>query len=213
MAPYSKVQVWREAGATEALFHDLEWGIHVETWDHVPANFAPNYRSLDERPEAVRREIEALQCDGKVELVPANEIESTVISPLGQVPKPDPEKVCIIHDLSLFMNDSVITRDLTLPTIEDFLCWLTPGAWMWKRDWYGGYTQIWLHRDSRRLMGFWWDDRAWRYCVLPFGASNVVADFCQFSEFVCNSLRHKKIVCWSYIDDLYGLNTSYKSAL
>lgn len=208
----TKEQAWIDAGAPPELVQDLVWGIHVPTRAFVPAQSRGNYASFYEAEPLADAALEELHAVGKIELVPPDEIANTVISPLGAVPKPEPNKVRVIHDLSLFVNDHVITRDLSLPTIEDFLRFVHEGCWMWKRDWRGGYQQLWVEASSRRLLGFEWKGRVWRFAVLPFGLNSSVADFCQFSMFVRALLLQGAVLCWVYIDDLFGLNSSYEAA-
>jgi len=59
MVPSSKVRTWKTAGASTALFHNLEWRIHMQITVHIPANFTPNYHSLKACVEAVHSKIVA----------------------------------------------------------------------------------------------------------------------------------------------------------
>lgn len=211
LVPVSKVQAWISAGAPLALVQDLAWGIHIRTTDTIPAASLPNYSCGDKQVHIDNAMLDLLR-EGKIEVVPADEINSTVISPLGVVPKPHSSKFRVIHDLSLLVNDYVRIRNMKLPTIEDLLSRISPGAWMWKRDWKNGFQQFFVEKNSRRLLGFWWDGRVWRYATLPFGLSTSPADFSQFSQFVRDLLRNEGIICWVYIDDLFGFNHSFTGA-
>lgn len=212
-ASHAKEQAWREAGASNDLIQDLVWGIHVPTVGRVPAFRQGNYASYFEAQSLADAALEELRAAGKIELVPPGEVGDTVISPLGAVPKPEPNKIRVIHDLSLAVNDWVVTRDLRLLTIEDFLRHVSKDCWFWKRDWKGGYQQFWVEHSSRRLLGFEWKGKVWRFAVLPFGLNSSVADFFQFSLFVRSLLLEDGVLCWIYIDDLYGLNNSRDGAL
>lgn len=206
-------QAWRSVGAPANLLHDLVWGVHVPTSTFVPANSADNYKSAAEKSVEVDEALEELRVAGKIEQVFGPELVDTVVSPLGAVPKPDSNKIRVVHDLSLFVNEFVISRDMSLPSIEEFLRWVSPGCWMWKRDWKGGYQQFWVNKFSRRLLGFKWKDGVWRYAVLPFGLNCSAPDFCQFSNFVGSLLQNEGILCWVYMDDEFGLNLSREAAL
>lgn len=211
LVPYAKVMAWHVAGAPTAMLQDLAWGISVRTLSLVPADSRPNYPCGD-RQVHIDAGMELLRVEGKIELVPDDEVANTVVSPLGVVPKPHSTKWRVIHDLSILVNDSVEIRQMRLPTIENFLARVTQNAWMWKRDWKNGFQQFWVEKSSRRLLGFWWNGRVWRYCVLPFGLSSSPGDFCQFSQFVLNLLRAEGIIAWVYIDDEFGVNHLFKGA-
>jgi len=136
---HALVQAWSRVGAPVELFQDLVWGIFVPTKWEVPTFQVANYQSYHDNQAAVDAALEELRVAGKLELVNPADLSSTIIAPLGVVPKPSSNKIRVIHNLSILVNDSVTTRDLSLPTIEKFLKWVSPSAWMWKRDWKGGY--------------------------------------------------------------------------
>jgi hypothetical protein len=190
----------------------LAWEIFVPTkWDVLAFQVA-NYQSYHNNQAAADTALKELRVAGKLELVNPADLSSTIIAPLGVVPKPGSNKIRVIHNLSILVNDSVTIRDLSLPTIEEFLKWVSPGAWMWKRDWKGGYQQFFVEKSSRRMLGFCWKNNVWRYAVLPFGLNASVTDFCQFSFFVGSLLQAEGILVWNYIDDKYGLNLSESAA-
>jgi hypothetical protein len=87
-----------------------------------------NYQSYHDNQAAADAALEELRVAGKLELVNPADLSSTIITPLKVVPKLGSNKIRVIHDLSILVNDSVTTRDLFLPTIEEFLKWVSSGA-------------------------------------------------------------------------------------
>lgn len=201
-----KRTAWEDAGAPNDMLDDIFYGIWVPSTAYIPPNSCPNYSSIHDNLEAVLFELADLEQDGKIETVPTDEISNTLFSPLGAVPKKGSTRMRVIHDLSLFVNDFLITRKVTCPSLDDILPFIHRDSFLWKRDQKGGYQQYFVETSCRRYYGFQHPDgRLMRFCVLTFGASHSVADFCQFSYFTRDILRSEGIINWTYIDDNFGV--------
>lgn len=214
LIPPAKTEAWKARGAPQSLLDDLTYGVWVPTVSDIAPNKRSNYSSVTNNLTESIFELDILEQEGRTETVPFDEINNTVISPLGSVPRKNSTRVRIIHDLSLFVNDLVVARQVSMPTIDDVLPWITRDCYLWKRDWKGGYAQFWVEPSCRRLLGFLHPDgRVMRYNVLTMGANNSAADFCQFSYFIRDLLRSEGINTWAYIDDSFGVHQSLDGAL
>lgn len=213
LVPLAKVAAWLNSGAPIELVDDLAFGVWVPTVSYVSHNKRCNYSSITDHLSATLHELNILEREDKIEVVPPEEVCNTIFSPLGAVPRKDPNRVRLIHDLSLFVNDSVPISKVSCPTIDDVLPWVTPNSWIWKRDWKGGYAQFFIEPSCRRLLGFQHPDgRMMRYKVLTMGANNSAPDFCRFSYHVRDILRQEDRKVWAYVDDSFGVHNSQAGA-
>ena len=202
----AKRAAWASAGACVDMLDDISHGIWVPTQIYIPPNFHSNYSSIDENKEAVLFELSELERDCKIETVPEDEINDTIFSPLGAVPKKGSSRVQVIHDLSLFVNDYLVTRKVSCPSLNEILPHIRCNAFLWKRDQKGGYQQYFVEPSCRCYFGFQHPDgRLMRYNVLTFGTSHSVADFCQFLYFTRDILRDEGVINWTYINDNFGV--------
>jgi hypothetical protein len=102
----------------------------MQTNWHIFANSVPNYSSLLPYLVEMQKTLLTLRNSNKIEQLPANEVPDTVISPMDQVSKPNLKEIQLIHDLSVFVNKAVEVHGMSFPTIETFLKWVSPGAFM-----------------------------------------------------------------------------------
>lgn len=213
LIPLAKSDAWARYGASQTLLDDLTFGVYTPVLSTVSQNKRDNYSSISDNLVASLHELDILERECKIETVPNDELSSTIISPLGAVPRKNSDRVRIIHDLSLSVNEHLASRSVSMPTIDDVLPWITRDSWIWKRDWKGGYAQFWVEPSCRRLLGFKHPDgRIMRYKVLTMGACNSAADFCLFSYFIRDVLRSEGITNWAYIDDGFGVAQSQSQA-
>jgi len=80
-----------------------------------------NYFNINDNLLVLVYELDIVEQESHIELVPPDEVVCTVFSSLGAVFKKNSSRVHIIHDLSLFMNDFILTRKVSCPTIDDIL--------------------------------------------------------------------------------------------
>ena len=87
--------------------------------------------------------------------------EPFISSPLGVVPKSEPGKFRVIHDLSFPRNNSVNSRippensQVTYDSI-DTITMLVKGALMSKTDIQDAFRIIPIHVNDHKLLGFSW---------------------------------------------------------
>jgi hypothetical protein len=90
---------------------------------------------------------------------------------------------------------------MTLPGYDDALRRLYPGCWMSKVDLTGAYLHVRVAPASRRLLGFKWRKRYYRYTHMPFGLSTAPAIWQYLANRVCAYLRSLGLNVIVYLDD------------
>ncbi|KAM3916024.1 uncharacterized protein RB166_015396 [Leptodactylus fuscus] len=143
---------------------------------------------------------------------PEPPLENLVVSPLGVVPKKEPNKFRMIHHLSFPEGASVndgIDPDLCSVVYASFdtaLSWVRRcgrGALLAKTDIEAAFRLLPVHPSSQRLLGCVWEGQYYVDRCLPMGCSLSCAYFEKFSSFLewvvkdvsgCLSIVH-------YLDD------------
>lgn len=114
-----------------------------------------------------------------------------VLSPLGIVPKKDPGKFRLIHDLSYprlssvnsFISDEFATVQYeTLDTVVNLVQSFGKGALMGKLDIKEAFRIIPVHPDDRHLLGFMFDGQFYIDNCLPMGCRSSCQIFEAFSS-------------------------------
>lgn len=134
------------------------------------------------------------------------------VSPLGVVPKKEPNKFRLIHHLSFPKGSSVndgIDPDCCSVSYASFdaaVAWVRKfgkGALLAKTDVEAAFRLLPVHPDSFRLLGFCWEGQFYVDCCLPMGCSISCAYFETFSTFL--EWVVKREAGWSaalhYLDD------------
>lgn len=182
-------------------------GLTIPTSDDttIPPFQAANYESALLHEDQLDAQIAQLVAAGKVEEVFGDAIANLVINPLGMADKKDngvvqPEKrICV--DASRHVNFRLPHYDMKLPGYDDALRRLYPGCWMAKVDLSGAYLHVRIDQDSRRLLGFKWRNRFYRYSHMPFGLSTAPAVWQYLADRVCAYLRSLGLNVIVYLDD------------
>ncbi|XP_062604845.1 uncharacterized protein LOC134266643 [Saccostrea cucullata] len=117
-----------------------------------------------------------------------------ISSPLGVVPKSEPNKYRVIHDLSFPKFDSVnlgipeenskVQYD-SIDNITELLRKFGKGALMAKADIEDDFRIVPIHPEDYKLLGFSWDSNFYYDKCLPMGASSS----CQIFECLSTSLQ------------------------
>lgn len=171
------------------------YGFHLGCCAFPSSKISRNHRSALEHPsviqEFIHQGIELGRIAGPFTSPP---LSNFVSSPLGVVPKSEPGKFRVIHDLSFPKHDSV---NLLIPeenskvkydsidVVTDLLRQFGQGALMAKTDIQDAFRIIPIHSDDYNLLGFSWDNKFYYDKCLPMGASSS----CQIFECLSNSLQ------------------------
>ena len=155
------------------------------------ANIAKNHKSVYDHPEVIKKHITKGIALGRI-AGPFTKppLENFISSPLGIVPKSEPGKYRIIHDLSYPKNASVNTgvpRENaevhydSIDTIVDLVYRHGRGCLMAKTDIEDAFRIIPIHPLDHSLLGFSFEGEFYFDRCLPMGASSSCQIFEQFS--------------------------------
>lgn len=151
--------------------------------NHQSALHAPTL--VDEK---ISHEIDLGRVAGPFETIPFNNFQS---SPLGLVPKHDPGKVRLIHDLSFPKGDSInfyTSREFTtvqyesLDRVIELVRSCGPNCLIAKADIQEAFRLIPIRPQDYPLLGFTWKGMFYHDKVLPMGSSVSCQTFERFSR-------------------------------
>ena len=144
----------------------------------------------------------------------------TVISPLGLIPKSEPGKFRVIHDLSFPKGDSVnsgIPKESCSVSYEDYdylvslLTSVGQGCFIAKADIKAAFRIIPVHPSDYHLLGFTFEGHYYYYDKwLPMGCSISCKVFEQFScalQWILQSIFHVKTMS-HILDDFIFISSS-----
>lgn len=100
-----------------------------------------------------------------------------MVSPIGAVPKKDPNKIRVIHHLSYpfkgdSINEGIEHQDASIQSFGDAAIAVRArgqGCWLIKLDVEAAYKQVPVRREDWHLLGFEWQGAYYYERVLPFG--------------------------------------------
>ena len=90
---------------------------------------------------------------------------------------------------------------------------MQPGDWMFVVDMKSGYHQIPLKPSFARHCCFSWQDKVYRWLVLPFGINAAPRAYTKLSRCMLAAWRAAGIRCSNYIDDFIFFAPSLEAAL
>ena len=193
------------------LFLGLQHGFMVHGSMHTSI-ISPNHRSTLQNPQFIAKKLSLdlvlNRVAGPFETVPMSPF---IVSPIGLVPKKEPNKFRIIHDLSFppkeSVNDSIPASYKSVSyegirRIVDLVAQLGRGALLAKADIQEAYRILPVHPSQYYLLGFAWDDKFYYDKRLPMGAATSCATFEQVSVALQWILeKHFNVVTVSHIMD------------
>ena len=148
----------------------------------------------------------------------------TIVSALGAIPKPNSDKVRLIHDcsrpLNLGLNHYATTESVQYQTIDYAVQMMKPGCYFSKVDLASAYRSVKIHPNDYEATGLKWlfnDHKKPTYFYdtrLPFGASRSPSIFTRLTQAVCRMMKRRgfqTIIC--YLDDFLIITDSYEEAL
>jgi hypothetical protein len=177
-----------------------------------------NYKSTTE-PQ-VKQKVEAQIL---VELKEGNYVvtpnKPTIVSALGAIPKPNSDKIRLIHDCSrpkeLSVNSYAETEHFRYQTIDDAVKHLKQGYYMAKLDLHAAYRSVKIHPDCYLATGLKWkfeghSDYIYMYDErLPFGASCSPGIFDRLTRSINRMMARRGYVIISYLDDFLIISKDY----
>ena len=143
----------------------------------------------------------------------------SVISPLGLIPKSEPGKFRVIHDLSFPKGDSVnsgIPKESCSVSYEDYdylislLTSVGQGCFITKADIKAAFRIIPVHPSDYHLLGFTFEGHYYYDKCLPMGCSISCKVFEQFScalQWILQSIFHVKTMS-HILDDFIFISSS-----
>ena len=156
----------------------------------VPRNLRSALLHPDVVSEKLRKEVALGRMAGPFGVAPLADL---VVSPLGVVPKKEPNKFRLIHHLSFpkggSVNDAIDPEacSVSYTSFDAAVHWVRrygQGALMAKTDVEAAFRLLPVHPDSFRLLGCHWEGQFYVDRCLPMGCSISCAFFETFSSFL-----------------------------
>jgi hypothetical protein len=187
-------------GLAAQILEGMRFGVPV---DFVGDRAFPGRRAVRNKPVSAEQaaKIRAVIDADVVALKKAGPFESPplpnfVVSPVGCVPKKDPRKIRVIHNLShpfegASVNAGISGGDEPL-VLSSFghaaraVRMLGRGCWLVKLDVEAAYKQVPVRPGDWHLLGFQWEGKWYYERVLPFGLKSS----CRLWELYAAALHH-----------------------
>lgn len=192
MLPYLEMYPNREAA--RLLGEGFSVGFQIPSRAVGDGSACRNLRSALVRPEVVGEKLAKEVGSGRmVGPFVAPPLPGLKCSPLGLVPKKEPQKFRLIHHLSYPAGGSVndgIDPELCSVSYASFdaaVCWVRKfgkGALLAKTDIESAFRLLPVHPDSFQLLGICWQGAYYVDCCLPMGCSISCSYFESFSSFL-----------------------------
>ena len=121
-------------------------------------------------------------------------------------------KFRMIIDLS-DLNEFVEKIKFKMDTLSSSLDLIYPGAFLTSVDLKDAYHSVPIWSGHKRFLTFQWDNKFYRFNVLPFGLTSAPRVFTKLLKPLCATLREKGISCVFYIDDCLIVSDLFESAV
>ena len=136
------------------------------------------------------------------------DVKPCVVSALGAIPKPESEKIRLIHDLTRGgVNQWATDTSVKYPTIDEAVSKLPSNCYIAKLDLSEAYRSVSVHPSCYRLTGLQWmfKGRAVTSFMndkkLPFGAAKSCSIFQRLTNSVVRMMLKRGFTCIGYLDD------------
>lgn len=177
------------------LQEGFSYGFHLGCTDLPRSKVSRNHKSAIEHPSVIQDFIAQGRELGRIAgPFPSPPFTHFVSSPLGVVPKSEPGKFRVIHDLSFPKSNSVNSMipdensTVQYDSIDNVTVLLRKfghGALMAKTDIQDAFRIVPIHPNDYKLLGFSWENNYYYDKCLPMGASSS----CQIFEFLSCGLQ------------------------
>ena len=184
----SKIPAWRKIGSPATVLGWLEHGVELPFIHNTPPppyTIANDIQASDQ--DFVTRKTSYWVLQGSAqEVVSADSLR--VISPLLISKRYTGERRLFLntHELNKYIESPHLKSGSMIGALREKL---RPGDWMVKLDLKSGFSHIRLHENSLQYTGFEWQDRYYRYSVLPPGLSISAFCFNSLMQVVMNHLK------------------------
>ena len=211
------LEAWKEALPLDdpqrhELLHGIEHGFRIINQDYDGHEvWEDNYSSATDPKNFDKVEAQILAELANGRYVRAK-VRPKIISALGAIPKPDSDKIRLIHDCSRphgqAVNDYAINDSFSYQSIEDAVEIITPNCYLLKLDLSQAYRSVKISCDDHQVSGLAWtfkgdkDPTVLIDTRLPFGARLAPAQFNKLTQAVrriMSSRGFNGLIC--YLDD------------
>jgi hypothetical protein len=187
-------------GCSSHVVHVLRHGLRIPVdWSQVH-EFGRNSIKTSHEREWMRKYLAKEIAAGVIEEVKER---PQVVSAIHLVPKSS-EEYRLIEDLRT-INGGIDSLHFRMETLARILPFLAAGMWACKLDLFHGYHHVPVHPNDRGLLGFEYEERYYRFRVLPFGLNIAPREFTKIVQEVVNMWRAKGYMVVFYIDDFLFL--------
>ena len=183
------------------LYLGLSQGFRIHFKGIMKSRFAVSHASALSNPTKVKEKLQKeLFKDRIAGPFTSPPFDPMIFSPIGLVPKKEPGKFRLIHNLSFPKEDSInsnIPKLFTfvsyenLDIIVDFVVKCGKGALLAKADIESAFRILPIHPNDYLLLGFQWENQFYFDKRLPMGASTSCQNFEEFSKALQWILKNK----------------------
>ena len=139
-------------------------------------------------------------------------VKPTIVSALGAIPKPDTDKIRLIHDCSRpqfsNINSYATTQHFSYVTVEKAVSQIKPNSYLAKIDLKSAYRHVPIHPSNYRATGLAWQFQGDQHVTylydnkLPFGASKSPEVFHRLTQAVTRMMARRGFrTILAYLDD------------
>ena len=198
------IDKWYEIGASDTVIDWLKHGVLFPLKDQIEP-FELYYNSFSKaESDFIRTELQALLLLGHIELC---EEKPYCVSPIKCIPKKKGD-FRLITDLR-YVNAKCTPPKFKNEDINTVINLIKPKDFIVTADLKNGFFHIPVHPDQQELLGFAFQNKYYKWTVLPFGHCCSPYFFCKVLRPVIAYLRSKGIKVVVYVDDFILLSPQH----
>ena len=217
-----RVHIWEQELADDpekqAILSDIKNGVHIiEPNSHLISVETDNYRSATHPDMRARVEQQILAEINESRYI-VTDRKPTIVSALGAIPKPNSNKIRLIHDASrpdnYCVNSFAKNEKFQYETMDKAVASMSPSCYIAKVDLASAYRSVKLHPDCFEATGLKWtfDGKVTNMfdSRLPFGASRSPFVFNRLTQSVKRMMKRRgyRVIC--SMDDFLVIGLTYE---
>ena len=180
----------------------------------VPFTIKPNHPSAHQHAGFVTDQVQDLQRIQAIEDVTSRCHDRAQVAAILPLLVAEPEH----RKMRMCWNGRHVNASLDVPSFKmehapKAAAMLKPGDWLFTIDMKSGYHQIPLKPSFQKFCCFAWQDRVYRWRVMPFGLSSAPRAYTKLSRVMLAYWRRQGIRCSNYIDDFLFAAATREEAL